>query len=108
MSPHPQAYFQPNAERQNLFVLTNAVATKIMFDAITRPLCAVGVQYIHGDQIYCAAVRKEVVLAAGDIYNDSAVLARSDEIGQAPYKLLKSLNSQVRLRVRIARWFESQ
>ncbi|KAI0654269.1 GMC oxidoreductase [Cubamyces menziesii] len=61
------AYFQPNAERQNLFILTNAVATKIMFDAITRPLCAVGVQYIHGDQIYCAAVRKEVVLAAGSL-----------------------------------------
>ncbi|KAI0324288.1 GMC oxidoreductase [Cubamyces sp. BRFM 1775] len=61
------AYLQPNINRPNLFVLTNTVVTKIVFDGATKPLRAVGVEYMHDDRMYCATVRGEVVLAAGSL-----------------------------------------
>ncbi|KAI0332148.1 GMC oxidoreductase [Cubamyces sp. BRFM 1775] len=59
------AYYEPNAGRKNLVILTNSTVTKINFRSGSSPLQAVGVEFINGNQRYNAVARKEVILAAG-------------------------------------------
>ncbi|OSD08629.1 GMC oxidoreductase [Trametes coccinea BRFM310] len=59
------SYYQPNASRQNLFVLTNSKVAKINFREGFTPLLATGVDFITGEQRYTVSARKEVILAAG-------------------------------------------
>ncbi|KAJ7508824.1 alcohol oxidase [Mycena galericulata] len=58
-------YYTPNADRQNLILLTGAQVTKIVLDKIT--LAATGVEYSAENQTYIAQVSKEVILAAGSL-----------------------------------------
>ncbi|KAJ8474322.1 hypothetical protein ONZ51_g7298 [Trametes cubensis] len=59
------AYYEPNAGRKNLVILTNSTVTKINFRSGSSPLQAVGVELMNGSQRYNATARKEVILAAG-------------------------------------------
>ncbi|KAI9057886.1 GMC oxidoreductase [Trametes sanguinea] len=59
------SYYQPNAGRQNLVLLTNSKVAKINFREGTIPLRATGVDFISGDRRYTVSARKEVILAAG-------------------------------------------
>ncbi|KAI8989658.1 GMC oxidoreductase [Trametes punicea] len=59
------AYFEPNASRQNLFVLTNSKVAKINFEEGTNPLRATGVEFFNSGKCYNVAARKEIILAAG-------------------------------------------
>ncbi|KAI0743800.1 GMC oxidoreductase [Daedaleopsis nitida] len=59
------AYYVPNAHRENLMVLTGAVASKITFKTGISPLQATGVEFIFGAEKHHVCVSKEVILSAG-------------------------------------------
>ncbi|KAJ2986615.1 hypothetical protein NUW54_g9701 [Trametes sanguinea] len=59
------AYYQPNAHRQNLAILTNARVAKLNFEPGSNPLQAIGVEFLHDGKTYQAKARREVILAAG-------------------------------------------
>ena len=59
------AYWKPNSSRPNLHIVTNAQATKIVFESGKKPLRATGVEYIAGGQNYTAHAKREVILSAG-------------------------------------------
>ncbi|OKL60044.1 hypothetical protein UA08_04968 [Talaromyces atroroseus] len=62
---HPQfSYYKPVELRQNLHVLTNSHAEKILFDKSNHPK-AIGVQYSLKGVLKTVSARKEVILAAG-------------------------------------------
>jgi choline dehydrogenase-like flavoprotein len=56
-------YLLPNANRSNLKVLTEAMATKIVLDGNV----ATGMEFSHGGKIHTVKASKEVVLSAGVI-----------------------------------------
>lgn len=60
-------YLEPVLERKNLYVLTGAEATKILFNNAnaTTGLVANGVQYGTDGNLYSAHADKEVILSAG-------------------------------------------
>lgn len=57
------SYYTPNANRQNLVLLTGAQVTKVLLDEKT--LAATGVEYSVNNALYTAHLSKEVILAAG-------------------------------------------
>ena len=57
------AYLKPALRRKNLTLLTEAIATRVLFDG-TR---AAGVEFEHGGQRRVVRARREVVLCAGAI-----------------------------------------
>ena len=57
------AYLKPAMGRQNLTVLTEATATRVVFDELR----AVGVEYQRGGQTFVATARREVVLCGGAV-----------------------------------------
>lgn len=60
------AYLEPNFNRSNLFVLTGALVSKIIFRKDgNSPVVAVGVEYIVDGKHYKVSAKKEVILAAG-------------------------------------------
>ncbi|TFK85975.1 GMC oxidoreductase [Polyporus arcularius HHB13444] len=61
------AYFEANADRKNLFVLTSATVSRITFRDGSSPLQATGIEFLHGGKPYYAAVHKEVILSAGSL-----------------------------------------
>ena len=56
-------YYLPASSRTNLHVLTEAHATRILFDSNR----ASGVAFIHNDQAYNISAEQEVILSAGAI-----------------------------------------
>lgn len=56
-------YLRPNLQRKNLHVLTEAYATKILFDEHG----ATGVEFSHSGKLHTVKASKEVVLSAGVI-----------------------------------------
>ncbi|KAF8988178.1 alcohol oxidase [Cyathus striatus] len=61
------AYYTPFASQPNFEVLTGATVTRIIWDAGSSPLKAIGVEYIMNNQTDVADVNKEVILSAGTI-----------------------------------------
>ncbi|KAI0724007.1 alcohol oxidase [Cerioporus squamosus] len=59
------AYYEVNADRKNLVVLTNSTVSRILFEPGSDPLKATGVEFLNGDKKYVAATKGEVILAAG-------------------------------------------
>ncbi|KAI0672994.1 GMC oxidoreductase [Trametes maxima] len=61
------AYFEPNAHRKNLAVITCCTVSRITFGSSSDsvPLVATGVEFINGEKTYRVAANKEVVLCAG-------------------------------------------
>jgi choline dehydrogenase-like flavoprotein len=57
------AYYKPNAGRENMVVLTNAQATRILIEDAT----AVGVEFAVGEKKYSVKASREVILSAGAI-----------------------------------------
>ena len=56
-------YFRPNADRPNLKVLVEALATKITMDGNT----ATGVEFMHNEKRHSVKASKEVILSGGVI-----------------------------------------
>ncbi|RDX42202.1 alcohol oxidase [Lentinus brumalis] len=59
------AYYEPNAGRKNLVLLTNALVSRIVFETGSQPLRATGVEFLKDDKKYVVSVKKEVILSAG-------------------------------------------
>jgi choline dehydrogenase len=75
-------YLKPARRRANLAVVSNALATRILFDGRR----AAGVAYFQGDQAHTARARAEVIVAGGAI-NSPQLLQLS---GLGPASLLRS------------------
>lgn len=91
-----QAYYEPNAARKNLVVLTGSIVARILFQQDAQPLIATGVEFLNADKAYTVSASKEVILCAGRSRN--GLLCRSTIITlaiQVPSSRRKSLNSQV-------------
>lgn len=65
-----RAYYEPNAHRPNLSVLTDALVSKIEFEKTTSPsgsAKATGVQFTVGGVPYSVNAKKEVIVCGGTI-----------------------------------------
>jgi choline dehydrogenase len=82
------AYLKPAAKRSNVTVLTEAQATRVVFDGKK----AIGVEYSKDGKLFTVQARREVILSGGAI-NSPALLMHSG-IGDA--KELKSNGIDVR------------
>jgi choline dehydrogenase-like flavoprotein len=63
-------YFEPNANRKNLVVLTGAEATKVLFKTGAQndkktPRVAEAVEFVSGGRTYKVKAKREVILSAG-------------------------------------------
>ncbi|KAF8494421.1 alcohol oxidase [Russula emetica] len=63
-------YFEPNADRKNLVVLTGAEATKVLFKTVgtqnkKKPRVAEAVEFVSGGKKYKVKAKREVILSAG-------------------------------------------
>lgn len=87
------AYYKPNAGRPNLKVLTNALATKVIFDGYKEeaPLVATGVNFTTKGQSCIVKAKREVILSAGVV--QSPQLLELSGIGSAA--LLNSFGIKV-------------
>ncbi|KAF8758926.1 Alcohol oxidase [Rhizoctonia solani] len=72
------AYFEPNAGRRNLHVLTGAAVNRVLMrpSGTHGKYCATGVEFIHSRQSYQVVVVKEAIICAG-AYLSPAILERS-------------------------------
>ncbi|KAJ7458829.1 alcohol oxidase [Mycena galericulata] len=61
------SYYTPNAQRENLILLTGAQVTKIYFKESKGNQVATGVEYTVNGTTYTVGVTKEVILAAGSL-----------------------------------------
>ncbi|SPO38680.1 related to Glucose oxidase [Pseudozyma flocculosa] len=84
------AYLFPNQARQNLKVLTNALATKVNFSKTYSGLKATSVSIKSGGRVYSIRANKEVILSAGTV-NTPQLLELSGIGGK---QLLSSLGIQ--------------
>ena len=61
-----QAFYLPNTDRRNLFVLVSAHVSQILTEkAQTGQLRATGVEFTFGGGKYITHARKEVLVTAG-------------------------------------------
>jgi choline dehydrogenase len=81
------SYLKPIRNRDNLRIVTGALATKIVFEGRR----AAGIDYQHNGEISSAVARREIVLSGGAI-NSPQLLQLS---GVGPAALLKSLGIEV-------------
>jgi choline dehydrogenase len=81
------AYLKPARGRANLAVVSDALASRLLFDGRR----AVGVEYFVGDQLRSARANAEVIVASGT-FNSPQLLQLS---GIGPAALLKSLGIAV-------------
>lgn len=81
-----RAYLRPASDRQNLHILLNAVASRVIVDPYTKKVT--GVEYIKGGQKNVVGVNKEVgheditALLVYVIFNDRDILQSLHEISQ--------------------------
>lgn len=61
------SYYNPIKGRENLHLLTNAVAERIIFENVGGLLRASGVYYNHENTTHSVACSKEVIVAAGAV-----------------------------------------
>lgn len=57
-----RAFLRPARNRPNLHVMLNSTATRILFDQNKQ---AVGVEFVHNDQLHRVNVLKEVIVSGG-------------------------------------------
>lgn len=60
-------YYEPNAHRSNLTVLTNALVSKVQLEKTGGDAKATGVQFIVDGATHTAKVKKEVIVCGGSI-----------------------------------------
>ncbi|KAJ7678651.1 alcohol oxidase [Mycena rosella] len=59
------SYYEPNAQRKNLVLLTEAQVTKLVFDTKGKQITATGVEYIANNKTYIAKATKEFIVSSG-------------------------------------------
>lgn len=81
-----KAYLHPHQNRQNLHILPEARATKIIINPETKQ--TTGVEFVRGGMKYIVNARKEVILSAGTIESPKLLMLS----GIGPEDHLKSFN----------------
>jgi choline dehydrogenase-like flavoprotein len=61
------AYLLSSVARPNLKVITEATATEVIIDRDEQLWVAKGIRFRHGDKIYSAYAKNEVILCAGSV-----------------------------------------
>ena len=69
-------YYEPNAGRSNLSLLTEALVAKIELDDASPEPTATGVQFIHNGATYSVKANKEVIVCGG-VINSPQILELS-------------------------------
>jgi choline dehydrogenase-like flavoprotein len=85
------AYLEPHRNRNNLHIITNSTATKILFEDKTHPKRATGVEFHKEDKIFKVEATKEVIVSAGAIASPQLLML--SEIGVKSH--LESLDIHV-------------
>jgi choline dehydrogenase len=62
-----RAYYEPNASRPNLSLLTNALVSKIQMEQTDGDAKATGVQFVFDGTTHTVKVKKEVIVCGGSI-----------------------------------------
>ncbi|ELU44666.1 choline dehydrogenase, putative [Rhizoctonia solani AG-1 IA] len=77
------AYFEPNAGRRNLHVLTGAAVNRVLMrpSGTHGKYCATGVEFIHSRQSYQVVVVKEAIICAGEAFLIALFFAQPIMIG---------------------------
>jgi choline dehydrogenase len=60
-------YYEPNANRSNLSLLTNALVSKIRMEKTDGEAKATGVQFIVDGATHSVKVKKEVIVCGGSV-----------------------------------------
>ncbi|KAF2823487.1 alcohol oxidase [Ophiobolus disseminans] len=74
-------YYEPNAKRSNLSLLTNALVSKIQLEKTDGDAKATGVQFIVDGQTHTVKANREVIVCGGSI--NSPQMLELSGIGQA-------------------------
>jgi len=61
------AYYLPNAERQNLVLLTGAAVQEVILEQQDQDWVARGVRFGHGEKEFKAKASKEVIISCGSV-----------------------------------------
>ncbi|KAK9774554.1 hypothetical protein AB5N19_07049 [Seiridium cardinale] len=70
------AYYLPNVSRQNLVLLTNALATEVVLEQENGDWTAKGVKFLRNGEAFFASASREVILSAGSVQSPQ-ILERS-------------------------------
>lgn len=85
------AYLEPKRNQNNLHILTNSHATKILFEDVNNPLRASGVQFFRDGKYFKVNATREVIISGG-VINSPQLLMLS---GMGPKSHLNALGIQV-------------
>ncbi|XP_018011152.1 glucose dehydrogenase [FAD, quinone] isoform X2 [Hyalella azteca] len=83
-----ERFLRPNVRKSNLFVLTRAPVTKILFDKNKR---AIGVEFFSNKKHRQVRARKEVILAAGAVFSPQILMLS----GVGPARHLQEMGIKV-------------
>lgn len=91
------AYLFPNQARNNLKVLTDALATKVEFDTSSKKLRATGVTFTSGGKSYTVNANKEVIVSGGTVNTPQILelsgIGNKDILNKAGVKTLYENNN---------------
>lgn len=63
-----QIFYEPNADRPNLHLVTDAQATKILTEIHADGVIGTGVEFVKGGNTHVAKASCEVILSAGECH----------------------------------------
>ncbi|SAM80724.1 related to Glucose dehydrogenase [acceptor] precursor [Ustilago bromivora] len=93
------AHYAPNANRENLKVITGAHASKIVFDSNSADgdLVATGVEFIVDGKTYTVKAKKEIVVSGGTVH--SPHLLELSGVGKAEVLKVAGIEQKLELDV---------
>lgn len=95
-----KAYLKPASSRENLFIATSALVTKILIDKNEKK--AYGVELIFNDQKHSVKARNEVILSGGTINSPQLLMLSgigpADHLGSLQIPVVKDLKVGFNLR----------
>ena len=87
------AYYQPNMDRKNLVLLTEATVREVVLESENGEWITKGVRFMHGGQEYVIKTEKEVIVCAGSV--QSPQILELSGIGSP--RILKSAGIDVKV-----------
>ncbi|KAK5648469.1 hypothetical protein RI129_003361 [Pyrocoelia pectoralis] len=69
-----KAYLRPARNRQNLHIMVNSTATKLLFTSNNREKRISGVEFVYNNKLFRVRVRREAILSAGAVNSPQLLL----------------------------------